>query len=274
MRIIAPSRQLATGRQAAAGRIAAVPRSLAKDPITPGIVAWHSPRFNNFSDNAGLTPVVDNGNVAVAQSLVGKDPAIQATLAARPTYKATGLNGAPSWSFDGGDYLKHNLVGAGLAGVNKPFTVVSIHKVSAVNATAKMLWDFGSVSNVNAWHFYQFTTSVFAQRRDDAAVGASVGAQFLADTNLNFYVTTFDGVTMKIYRNGGTAFLTLMNASAIGTFTANLMGYGARVRGAVPALDSFWTGDIADVITYNFAFADYQAAQIYEWGKTLPYGFI
>lgn len=212
---------------------------------TPGLVAWFDMlKADTYTVGGGTVTSITNRKSGVAWSTV---------VTAAPLFEATGFNGRPCMTGDGGRGLmstEASLVST-FTGTNKSYTVLYVVDLTTPDAVAAV---FGSAnSGATATNSYAFGTSSFQNGhhlhfQQDAADAAS---------------TTVSDATAPTARQAvawvraGTSCFGYLGTSRVASSTVNL-GATTVTRCALlarpgQAPDVFLTGKLAECMVFNAA---------------------
>jgi hypothetical protein len=186
------------------------------------------------------------------QDLTGNADVSQATVGARPTANATGVNGKPSLAFDGGDYL-FNLVP--LMRAATALTTIVITQASAQNAS-RVVSEGQAVNTNPIWATAQTTGttpfqkgSVFLRRDDFSTVAFTESPFNVCDGSAHMWGTKVNqsAQTVTHFADGsdGTA---SGFTNPVGTTTVTQFSIGCLLRSTA---SSFFVGNLAAVLIFS-----------------------
>jgi hypothetical protein len=197
--------------------------------------AWWmwDPRISTLAANAAVASHPDSGPLGVT--------AVQSTGSAQPALRrgASGINGLPAFSFDGGDHLQADGAASPFTGSDKPFTVLSVVQPSSAG-TQGVPWSLGRGSSSTPSARLRLTSGdqPACTRTDDGNTTKSGNSTHVLLMNQPAVLLhRFSGVDGDIWCNAQQV-LRLLDLD-VGTITLDRMSIGAR-RGA--SVTNNWTG--------------------------------
>lgn len=217
------------------------PNLAAVNPVTSGLIGWYKADAGVTTAGSAVTAVTDQSTQA--------NNLAQATSGDRPTLVASGINGAPSFSFSGTQGLISATVN-GLTG--QPTTLFAVFQQAASPAHACTVMLVGN--GPTGGRQYRLETTgiqhVLSAGTADAAYGTTaltqatphVGGIRMTTTAINFYA---DGA------GNGT---TTMTVPTFGNTTGMYVGYSAGFEGFI--------GLIGEVLIFNRALTDTEVGQV------------
>lgn len=199
-------------------------------PLTiDGLELWLRANEGTFQDSAKTTVAISDGDVIGAwedQSGNNRD-VLQGTTANKPTLRLNVRNGRSVVRFDGvNDFLQ-----ASYANIVQPY--VRFVVIESDGAISEQI--VSSVDSNNAVLFISdgSTFDIFA--------GNILGGPAF-DTNWHIFVGVFDGASSSIRIDG---------SATLGDAGANVIDGGATIGAFHNGLDTFFGGDIAEVLDYS-----------------------
>lgn len=230
------------------------------------LVDWY-----DASDTATITHVT--GAVSKWTSKVGSGrTADQGSAGAKPTYSATGRNGLPSLSFDGGDALIQTTV-TGLPNGRSAFAVAGMAYGDAALATFKYLASISDASGGSGGSISLGNGSNAV--RLNASGSLSTGTWQGLDHSFVASAPAGATPTASLSIDGQTK---VTGSAAVAAFTTTKNVIGAQ-GAAANAVGSYWTGHIQELLYLNREPTASELDQIHgylcwKWGKqaSLPSG--
>ena len=164
-------------------------------------------------------------------------------------------------------YFEANSVATALSGSDKPFTVFAVVKRTApitVNGHVYCL-----SHQVNGPVLVTMTSTGANQqigvyrRSDDNVLKSALSQNGQSDGEWCLLTQRFTGTTTEVRRNG-TSILTTSALDA-GVATMNRFTVGVQRCGLDAIGNSFWTGDMAEIVMYNRSLTDGEVDQLEAW---------
>ncbi len=203
----------------------------------PSLVAWYK------ADQISLS---DGDPVAQWDDLSGNTRhLVQATGAAKPTYKTAIVNGLPVVRFDGvDDYLRHTAGGDFVTGTTLTVAVVHVRRAIVGNSRTLTLHDTSEANDFNA----VTEMMVYGAGGGDGVVsyrnGTTTHQDAVANDTPMLSLIWFDGTDCNQRHNGAAA--STATAASTGTFAVDDVIAGSGFQGS--AVANFCQDDVGEII--------------------------